>query len=102
VTSDFLLYRHLVREGGFILFHDIVPDHTTSRGARSSAYSGGVPILWTELKDTYPSQEFICDPTQDGMGIGALRYSSSARLPEHLLAGTGTKSNPKGGLPFDA
>lgn len=87
VVKDFLLYRRLVRENGFILFHDIVPDHATRYGIQSRAYSGGVPLLWAELKDIYPSREFICDPAQDGMGIGVLRYSSSAKLPVHFLSG---------------
>lgn len=84
VTNDFLLYRRLVREDGFVMFHDILPDHETRYGIQSRAYSGGVPLLWTKLKDIYPSREFISDPAQDGMGIGVLRYSSSVKLPLHL------------------
>jgi hypothetical protein len=58
--KDFLAYRDLVREGGIIAFHDIVPDHGTRLGIQSTGYAGEVPVLWKRLKDTYPSREFVC------------------------------------------
>lgn len=78
VKRDFLMYRHLVRENGFILFHDIVPDANTRCGRRTTRFTGGVPTLWRELKEVYPHREFIQDREQDGMGIGVLRYASSS------------------------
>lgn len=84
VKKDFVMYRHLVREGGLILFHDIVQDHGVRYGKITSAFSGGVPTLWKELKQRYPFREFIQDPEQDGMGIGIIRYSSTVPLPDHF------------------
>jgi len=88
VRNDFLMYRHLVRENGFVLFHDIVPDHATRYGKRTPTFSGGVPILWEQLKAAYPCREFIRNPGQDGFGIGVLRYSSSIALPKAVAETT--------------
>ena len=87
VKKDFLAYRHLVREGGSILFHDIVLDHRARFGqSASGAWSGGVPQFWMEVKSFYPhSREFINHPDQDGLGIGLLRYDSAVALPETFL-----------------
>lgn len=73
--KDFMLYRELVRDGGFILFHDIVPDHGQRLGRPTAAWSGGVPQLWQELKMQYPHKEFVESLGQDGYGIGILHYS---------------------------
>lgn len=85
VKKDFLMYKHLVRESGFIMFHDIVPDHAVRYGKMTRAYSGGVPLIWEQLKKTYPSREFIQNPEQDGMGIGVIKYSSSIGLPANFI-----------------
>ncbi len=85
VLKDFLLYRHLVRENGFILFHDIVQDHRVRYGRETMRWSGGVPKLWTQLKSLYPFREFVQDYDQDGLGIGVIRYSHGVALPQELL-----------------
>ena len=85
VLKDFLLYRHLVRENGFILFHDIVQDHRARYQRETMRWSGGVPILWTQLKSLYPFREFVQDYDQDGLGIGVIRYSHGVALPQELL-----------------
>lgn len=66
VNQDFLSYLPLVRKGGLVLFHDIVPD----KGGR--AWAGGVPQLWKELAPQYPHREFVQSRDQDGYGIGVL------------------------------
>lgn len=76
VKRDFLQYRHLVAEGGYILFHDIMPDQGDGWFS-----SGGVPILWNELKPLYPHREFVENPDQRGFGIGLLQYSTAVELP---------------------
>lgn len=76
VKSDFLHYRHLVAEGGYILFHDIMPDQGDGWFS-----SGGVPIFWTEIKAFYPHREFVENPNQRGFGIGLLRYLAGVELP---------------------
>ncbi len=45
------MYSPLVRPGGLIAFHDIVPDHYARFGKPTSADAGGVPKFWTELKE---------------------------------------------------
>lgn len=73
VKKDFLGYRSFVREGGLILFHDIIQD----KGG--SAWSGGVPRFWRELSAHYPSREIVRNRDQGGFGIGILTYSSKVQ-----------------------
>jgi predicted O-methyltransferase YrrM len=81
VKKDFLMYRNTVKEGGVIAFHDIIPDYKTRYGKDTLRWAGGVPILWQELRQMYPSFEFVENPEQDSYGIGAIYYSESVRLP---------------------
>ncbi len=64
VKSDFQMYSPLVRKGGIIVFHDIVP------GPRDNV--GGVPWFWTEIKGKYQTREFVRDRNQGSYGIGIL------------------------------
>ena len=74
--ADLLGYRELVRPGGLIAFHDIVPDSGQGTGD-----SGGVPILWREIKDRFAHHwEFVRDWEQDGMGIGVIEHSPDLAL----------------------
>ncbi|MFM6221666.1 MAG: class I SAM-dependent methyltransferase [Dolichospermum sp.] len=82
VKKDFLKYRHLVREGGIIVFHDIVPDYFTRHGVKTGRWVGGVPIFWNEIKSSYQHWEFIENTDQDGLGIGVIQYSSKITFPE--------------------
>lgn len=82
VKQDFVQYRHLINENGFVLFHDIVPDFKARFGQETKAYSGEVPKFWNEIRQFYPHKEFVRDPMQNGLGIGVLRYSSSVKLPD--------------------
>lgn len=74
VTADFRAYTPLVREGGIVVCHDIVEDHTTRYGIRTPRCTGGVPRFWKQIKDHYPHREFVDSPEQDGFGIGAIIY----------------------------
>jgi predicted O-methyltransferase YrrM len=65
VKADFETYSPLVRKGGWIGFHDIVP------GPAHEA--GGVAVFWQELKKRHAVQEFVQDWKQSGYGIGLLR-----------------------------
>jgi cephalosporin hydroxylase len=78
VRKDFVSYQAMVKEGGAIAFHDIVPDDTTRYGRpqSDSCYSGEVYLLWQELKKRYPYFEFISDPNQNGLGIGVIINTS--------------------------
>lgn len=71
VRADFELYAPLVRPGGLIAFHDIVPDFRTRYGRDTGRYAGDVPRFWQEVRHRFASaREFIADPEQDGLGIG--------------------------------
>lgn len=85
VKQDFLGYRQFVRDGGLILFHDIVPDRKARFGEETTSWAGGVPLLWHRLKEFYPHREFVEDSQQDGLGIGVLRYSAGVKLPEEFI-----------------
>ena len=84
VKQDFLSYKNLVRDGGIIVFHDIVPDYLTRYGTPTGRWVGGVPQFWNRIKFLYPNYEFVENPDQDGLGIGAIRYSANVPLPEDL------------------
>jgi len=77
VKSDFEMFAPLVRAGGVVAFHDIVPDWRAGRGEPTVRDSGGVPQFWSELRNRYSNncREFIDDPQQDGCGIGIIRWA---------------------------
>jgi len=64
VKRDFEMYSPLVREGGIVAFHDIVPG--------PSEYVGGVPKFWGEVKMKYKYLEIVEDWHQGGYGIGVI------------------------------
>ncbi len=75
ISEDFALFSPLVRRGGLIVFHDIVPDFKTRYGIQTSSYVGGVPQFWQELKAVHGRvQELVDDSAQDGYGIGILHW----------------------------
>ena len=75
VARDFELYASLVRKGGIVAFHDIVPDVRQRTGADTTADSGGVPRFWAELRARYSGADEIIDhPAQDGCGLGVLPW----------------------------
>jgi hypothetical protein len=83
-AADFLTYRHLVRDGGVIAFHDICMDHGTRYGLETTSSSGEVYLLWRKLREAYEVQEFFASEGQDGAGIGALLYDPLRPLPTHV------------------
>jgi predicted O-methyltransferase YrrM len=64
VESDFELYSPLVRNGGLVAFHDIVPG--------PAEHVGGVPGFWQRIRSG-DSPELVADWGQGGCGIGVLR-----------------------------
>lgn len=72
VKNDFLHYGPLVRPGGLIAFHDIVP--------HSEGLGGEVPRFWAEVKAEYGGVDFIESPGQDGFGIGVMRVPDTHRI----------------------
>jgi predicted O-methyltransferase YrrM len=76
VRADLAMYGPLVRPGGHIAFHDIVP------GAADRV--GGVPRLWNEIKDLHDTVEFVRNWQQRGFGIGVLEVPSQGLDPSLL------------------
>ena len=75
VKQDHKEYKSLVRDGGLIAFHDIVPDHRGAQGYEhtGNCYAGGVHRYWAEFKDQYTHWEFVESWDQNGFGIGVIR-----------------------------
>lgn len=75
VAADFRLYTPLVRPGGLVVLHDIVPDFRTRYGIETSSDTGGVPRFWEQVKRSGAEvTEIVEDEAQDGYGIGVLRW----------------------------
>lgn len=72
VVRDCDLYAPLVRPGGIVAFHDIVPDHRTRHGIDTVNDSGEVHRFWGEYKATRKATEIVDDPEQNGFGIGVV------------------------------
>ena len=66
VKKDFEMYVPLVRKGGIVTFHDIVPGPLE--------LVGGVPKFWNEIKreTKYKNVEVVQDWSQGGYGLGIL------------------------------
>ena len=64
VSRDFHNYKQLVKPGGIIAFHDIVRHQKDTQAE--------VDQLWSELKQVYPHDEFVANPTQERYGIGVI------------------------------
>lgn len=80
VAADFRLYGPLVRRGGLVVFHDIVPDYRTRFGVETSSETGGVPRFWGEIKSAFTGvEEIVEDEGQDGFGIGVLCWPGAGR-----------------------
>jgi cephalosporin hydroxylase len=73
VSQDFADYAPLVRSGGLVAFHDIVPGGPGKHGD-----PGGVPAFWQELKATTPTAtELVQDWEWGSCGIGLIRIPAT-------------------------
>lgn len=75
VLEDFIQWYSLVRPGGLIAFHDIVPDEEAKTGVRpkdSQIWGGGVYRFWARIKERFQHKEFVKDWDQGGFGIGVI------------------------------
>jgi predicted O-methyltransferase YrrM len=69
VRRDFELYSPLVREGGLVAFHDIVPS-----GPRGQGDPGEVPAFWREVRERHSVKaEYVEDWNWGSCGIGVVR-----------------------------
>jgi cephalosporin hydroxylase len=82
VRQDFLNYREFVRDGGLIAFHDICE----VKDAGSEGWAGEVPAFWQLVSPIYPSYEFTETPSQQGLGIGVIRYDAALSIAPVLAA----------------
>jgi predicted O-methyltransferase YrrM len=64
VKRDLKMYSPLVRKGGIVAFHDIVPGPPEN--------VGGVPEFWNQIKTYFRHLEIVKDWNQGGFGIGVL------------------------------
>jgi len=64
VKKDFEMYSPLVKKGGIIAFHDLVPGPFEN--------VGGVPKFWNEIKRNFAYMEIVKDWKQNGCGIGVI------------------------------
>jgi cephalosporin hydroxylase len=72
VKKDFEMYSPLVRKGGIIAFHDIIPDYYTKYGIKTGSWAGEVYKFWNEIKEKYEHLEIVKDRNQNACGIGVL------------------------------
>ena len=69
VQRDFELYSPLVREGGLVALHDIVPSGPGRQGD-----PGDVPAFWREIRERHRVEaEYVEDWEWGSCGIGVLR-----------------------------
>lgn len=71
VKIDFEMYAPLVKDGGIIAFHDIVPG--------PAERVGGVPRFWEEIKTKYTNLEIVKNQNQGGFGIGIIFWKSARK-----------------------
>lgn len=64
VKQDFEMYREFAADGALVAFHDIIPHEYDSECE--------VDQFWTEIKEDFPSWEFVLDPDQGWAGIGVV------------------------------
>jgi predicted O-methyltransferase YrrM len=64
VEADYRMYSPLVRSGGLVAFHDIVPGEPQK--------VGGVPAFWQQARDE-GALELVEDWEQGSCGIGVIR-----------------------------
>jgi predicted O-methyltransferase YrrM len=76
VRADLAMYGPLVRPGGRIALHDIVPGPADR--------VGGVPRLWQEIRELHKSFELVRDWNQEGFGIGVMEVPTGGLHAEAL------------------
>jgi FkbM family methyltransferase len=73
--TDFLQYSPLVRDGGLIVFHDIIDPRQEP--------SVEVPYLWEQLKRAYECREIVIrQPEHRWGGFGVLEWNGSVLSPQ--------------------
>ncbi|WP_160168357.1 class I SAM-dependent methyltransferase [Novipirellula maiorica] len=88
VLEDLIQWYPLVKPGGLIALHDIVPDEEAKTGVRPAGrlWGGGVYKLWANIKPHFEHKEFVNDWDQGGFGIGVITKPDDHPLSEELVA----------------
>jgi cephalosporin hydroxylase len=89
VLEDLIQWYPLVKPGGLIAFHDIVPDEEEKTGVRpsdSQLWGGGVYKLWANIKPHFEHKEFVNDWDQGGFGIGVITKPDDNPLSDEWIA----------------
>ncbi len=82
VMEDYRMYAPLLRPGGILAFHDIVPE-----AAGSDTYVGGVPRFFREhVQSHHDAVCYIERAEQDGFGIGMVRWPNAERAQAILAS----------------
>ena len=71
--ADYDAYRPLVRDGGWIAFHDIVPQARNVDGSAINGFAVDVDRVWAELSQGKQTVEFIAGDVSTSYGIGVLQ-----------------------------
>lgn len=79
VKLDYEMYGPLVRAGGVIAFHDIVPPGPEGIRPKGDLdlQPGEVSAYWADLKSTHESREFVEDWDSGRFGIGVITVSGA-------------------------
>lgn len=71
VRSDYEMYRHLVRKGGIIGFHDILEKQPIPQNQ--------VYYFWKDIKQETNTEEFVDNHNQTGFGIGIIHVDQGSK-----------------------
>lgn len=92
VKHDFELFSPLVRPGGIIAFHDILP-HPVESGCE-------VDRFWGEVKEHFQHEELIHDAAQGWAGIGVLFVPENSSVPPSRQTETVASRKDRSGDPI--
>lgn len=82
VMEDYRMYAPLLREGGLMAFHDIMPEANGS-----DTYVGGVPKFFREhIQRHHDAICYVERPNQDGFGVGVVRWPAADKARSILAA----------------
>jgi cephalosporin hydroxylase len=81
VRQDFEMYGPLVREGGLVAFHDIVPPRPNGPlpWKNEDLQGGEVSRFWAELRSSREVSEFVENWDSGRFGIGVITVGRGAR-----------------------